>query len=58
MQLIAIARTRPIDVPPLPVEAMVIEPDAFVTVIPVPAVNVALVNVLPVVLPINNCPSV
>ena len=54
MQLTAIARTRPIEVEPPPEEAMVMEPDAFVTVIPVPAVNVALVNVLPVVLPINN----
>jgi hypothetical protein len=57
MQLTAMARTRPIETP-LPEVAMVIEPDAFVTVIPVPAVNVVLVKVLPVVLPINNWPSV
>jgi hypothetical protein len=54
MQLTAIALTRPREEPLLPEAAIVIEPDAFVTVIPVPAVNVALVNVLPVVLPINN----
>ena len=48
------ALTSPREVPPLPVDAIVIEPDPFVTVIPVPAVNVALVSVLPVVLPINN----
>jgi hypothetical protein len=33
---------------------MVIAPEPFVTVIPVPAVKAALVNVLPVVFPINN----
>jgi hypothetical protein len=44
--------------PPPPVEAIVIAPEPFVTDMPVPAVNVAFVNVLPVELPINNSPSV
>ena len=56
MQLIAIARTRPIDVEPPPVEAMVIEPEPLVTDIPVPAVSVALVN--PVPFPMSSCPLV
>jgi hypothetical protein len=44
--------------PPAAVEAIVIAPEPFVTDIPVPAVSVAFVKVLPVVLPINNSPSV
>jgi hypothetical protein len=44
--------------PPEAVEAIVIAPEPLVTDIPVPAVKVALVNVLPVVLPISNSPSV
>jgi hypothetical protein len=54
MQLIAIARTRPIDVVPPPVEAIVIEPDALVIVIFEPAVNVVRVN--PVPLPMSKAP--
>ena len=41
-----------------PVAAMVMLPVPFVMLIPEPAVKVALVKVLPVVLPINNCPLV
>jgi hypothetical protein len=44
--------------PPPPVEAIVIAPEPLVTEIPVPAVIVALVNVLPVVFPIRSWPSV
>jgi hypothetical protein len=44
--------------PPPAVDAMVIVPLPFVTVMPDPAVSVALVRVLPVLLPISNCPSV
>jgi hypothetical protein len=40
--------------PPAEVEVIVIEPAPLVIAIPDPAVNVAFVNVLPVVLPINN----
>jgi hypothetical protein len=58
MQLIATALTRPMDVDPPPDEAIVIDPVPLVIVIPVPAVRVAFVNVLPVVLPISSCPSV
>lgn len=43
---------------PAPVAAMVIEPLPLVTLMPVPAVIVALVRVLPVLLPMSNCPSV
>ena len=45
-----------VTVPVLP--AIVIAPEPLVMVIPVPAVNVALVKVLPVVLPINSWPLV
>jgi hypothetical protein len=38
--------------------AIVIDPPPFVTLMPVPAVSVALVSVFPVVLPINNWPFV
>ena len=37
-----------------PVLQMVIDPAPLVTLIPVPAVKVALVSVLPVLLPISN----
>lgn len=47
-----------VTVPPVPVALMVMAPDPLVMVTPVPAVNVAFVSVLPVVLPISNCPSV
>jgi len=43
---------------PLFVAAILIVPVPLVIAMPVPAVNVALVNVLPVVLPISNCPLV
>ena len=42
---------------PDPACAMVILPLPFEMVIPVPAVKVAFVNVLPLEFPINNCPS-
>jgi len=38
--------------------AIVIDPEPLVIVVPAPAVSVALVNVLPVVLPIRSCPLV
>ena len=41
---------------PDPVVAIVIEPVPLVIEIPVPAVKVALVSVLPVVLPMSNSP--
>ena len=44
--------------PAVTVDAIVIDPEPGVIDIPVPAVNEALVNVLPVELPINNWPSV
>ena len=44
--------------PAVTVEAIDIEPEPGVMDMPVPAVNEALVNVLPVELPINNWPSV
>ena len=47
-----------VTVPLPPVAVMVIAPDPLVMLMPEPAVNVAFVSVLPVVLPINNCPSV
>jgi hypothetical protein len=47
-----------VTVPPPAVDAMEIPPALFVMVMPEPAVNVALVNVLPVLLPMSNCPSV
>jgi hypothetical protein len=40
------------------VDAMVMEPVPFVMEMPVPCVSVAFVSVLPVVLPISNCPLV
>jgi hypothetical protein len=43
---------------PLFVAATVIAPAPLVIDIPVPAVRVALVNVLPVVLPMRSCPFV
>ena len=47
-----------VTVPPLPVAAIVIVPAPFVILTPEPAVSVALVSVLPVVLPISNWPLV
>jgi hypothetical protein len=44
--------------PEVTVDAIVIEPEPGVILIPVPAVNEALVNVLPVELPIKSWPSV
>ena len=44
--------------PPPPVAAIVIEPVLLVMEMPVPADKVALVSVLPVELPISNCPLV
>ena len=45
-------------VPPEPVAAMVMPPAKLVIVTPEPAVSVALVSVLPVLLPISSWPSV
>jgi hypothetical protein len=53
-----VALAGPDTLPPAEVEAIVIEPLPLVMVTPDPAVNVALVRVLPVVLPISNCPFV
>lgn len=55
-----LAEVTEVTVPPLEGEvlAMVILPPALVTEIPLPPVSVALFSVFPVVLPINNCPSV
>ena len=47
-----------VTVPAPAVDAIVIEPVPFVIEMPVPAVKVALVNVLPALLPMSNCPSV
>ena len=48
----------PVTVPPLPDAVIVIVPLPLVILTPWPADNVALVKVLPVEFPINNCPSV
>ena len=47
-----------VTVPVPPVALIVIEPAPFVIATPEPAVNVALVKVLPVELPISSWPSV
>ena len=47
-----------VTVPPPDVEAIVIDPLPLVILMPEPAVNVALVSVLPVLLPISSSPSV
>ena len=44
--------------PPPAVDAIEMPPALFVIVMPEPAVNVAFVSVLPVLLPMSNCPSV
>lgn len=54
MQLTVSARTKPNDEPLLPLAAIVIAPDALVTVMPVPAVKV--VRVKPVPLPMSKAP--
>jgi len=52
-------RATLVTVPPPPlVESIVILPAPLVMVMPDPAVSVALVSVLPVLLPISSCPSV
>lgn len=52
------AADRPVTAVEAAVAAIVIEPVLLVMVMPEPAVRVALVNVLPVVLPINSWPLV
>jgi len=47
-----------VTVPPPAAAAMVMPPALFVMAIPVPAVSVAFVRVLPVLLPMSNWPSV
>ena len=47
-----------VTVPPPPLAAIVIEPEPLVMVMPEPAVRVDFASVLPVLLPINNWPSV
>ena len=55
---VAVVVSLVIVIPEVTVEAIDIEPAPGVILIPVPAVSEALVNVLPVELPINNWPSV
>lgn len=47
-----------VTVPPPAVDVMVMPPALFVMLMPDPAVRVAFVSVLPVLLPMSNCPSV
>jgi len=47
-----------VTVPAPAVDAMVMAPALFVTVMPEPAVSVVFVRVLPVLLPMSSCPSV
>lgn len=47
-----------VTLPPPEVAAMEMPPALFVMVMPEPAVSVAFVSVLPVLLPMSNCPSV
>lgn len=47
-----------VTVPPPAVDAIVISPAPFVMVMPEPAVSVAFVSVLPVLLPMSNSPLV
>ena len=52
------AKAVGVTLPDPPVAATVMLPDPFVMLMPVPAVSVALVSVLPVELPIKSWPSV
>ena len=57
--LIAVLALTLVTVPPPPaVASIVMLPAPLVMVIPEPAVSVVLASVLPVLLPISNCPSV
>ena len=47
-----------VTVPPPAVDVMVMAPAPFVMLMPEPAVSVVFVSVLPVLLPMSNCPSV
>lgn len=47
-----------VTVPPPAVDVIVMPPALFVMLMPDPAVRVAFVSVLPVLLPMSNCPSV